>query len=448
MKLSRFFPLLLLLALTFSLFGCEKIDLSGGKGTGKDPSSQNQTEIPEEERNTIIVKTTVTGDDTFRPEGGVSPKIREILAKIEAVEQQYGITVQTEIVSAKTLNDSFLRACRGGTRYADVIQTEAGFFTQYYQKGYFLSLEEFGLEFSTGALKQSDGTAYAFRADGWNNPLPTLSNVLFYNERLLRDSGCETPQELYEANVWNWENFLNLCKQFTKANQGEAFALSYPTEQDPALVWATLRAAGVTFFTDDGTCVMDSQEGLDGFSALRSLLSSNVTYRLANEEDSAADFSAKLAFTNRRTAFLVENSSLLFETGEASLSECLGEDLRLISFPALKEGHTGTVFSQNDLFCGITYTANTQLCKEILPVLFSPEKKDEAKEDVIEDYFYNSADGELYFDLLNTATTDTSLILGENRSMVEEYFLQIARGELSAKEYLQNLQTIFNATED
>ena len=120
----------------------------------------------------------------------------------------------------------------------------------------------------------------------------------------------------------------------------------------------------------------------------------------------------------------------------------------MISFPAVKKGCTGTVFSQNDLFLGIPHTANKDLCKQVLPVLFSAENNDTAKESLIEDYFYDSDDGESYFDLLSTAKTDTSLLMGEQRPMVEEYFLQIARGNLSAKEYLQNLQIIFNATED
>ncbi len=443
MKFSRIFALFLSALLLFSLLGCEKIDLSGGKQNG---SNQNAGVSDSSDPNTLTVKTSVAGAEAFRPEGGASPKTDRILAQIEAVEKATGTTVDVELVSEANLSDQFLRACRTGKKYADVIQTDAMFLSRYYDEGYFLSLADVGLEASkTGSLKKSDGTAYALRADGWNNPLPTLSYLLFYNEKLLTDRNCETPLELYENSAWNWNNFERLCNQVT---DGEVFALATPNESHPDLVWATLHAAGLTYFSDDGTCVMDSKQGLTGFSKLQSLLSSGVTYSLGAYENSAADPTAKLAFTNRRTAFLVGNSSLLFDTEDDSVSACLGEDLRIIGFPSIQKGTAGACYSSEDIFCGITANANKELCKTLLPRLFASPEKVNVNEELTEDHFYHKEDAELYFDLLATADTDTSLPMTENRSIVEEYFLQMAKGHLSAKEYLSNLQSRFNANNE
>lgn len=442
MKLIRIFTLLLSTLLLFSLLGCEKIDLSGDKNNGG--SQSNDSVVDTSDPKTLTVKTTVSGNETFRPEGGVSPKTDRILAQIEAIEKS-GYTIDVEIVSEGSLSTTFLRACRAGKKYADVIQTDAMFLSRYYDEGYFLPLSDVGLQASaTGSLKKSDGTPYALRADGWNNPLPTLSYLLFYNEKLFTESGCETPLELYESGSWNWVNFERLCKEITNANPGEIYAIAHPTDAETDLVWATLHAAGLTYFSDDGICTMDSEEGLKGFSTLRSLLTSGVTYHLGAYENNTADPTAKLAFTNRRTAFLVGNSSLLFESDDDSLSENLGEDLRIIGFPAIRQGVSGATFTQEDIFCGIPSTANKDLCKTVLPLLFSSSEDIDPKAELIEDYFYHENDGALYFDLLANADTDTSLAMTDNRTLVEEYFMQVAKGA-SAKEILSNFQVIFNS---
>ncbi len=445
MKFLRTLALLLISLLVFSLLGCEKIDLSGGKT----PSDQTDAGVENPDENLLTVKTTVAGNQTFRPEGGASPKTDRILEKIQQAEVTFGIRIDVEIVSEEGLETAFLRACRSGKHYADVIQTNAAFLTKYYNEGYFAPLSEAELEPSdTGSLKSPDGTAFALRADGWNNPLPTVSGILYYNEKLLTDVQIETPLELQEAGVWNWTNFEKLCKQITRSYSGEVYALASPTSQETDLIWASLHAAGVRYFDQNGTCIMDSQEGLKGFSSLKNLLSSGVTYQLASYENNDADPTAKMAFINRRTALLVGNSSLLFETGEDSLSENLREDLRIIAFPSAKNNVSAALFSKDDVFCGITATANMDLCKDVLPALFAADENPDPNEEVAQEYFYYEEDAERYFELLKSAETDTSLAMGEQRSLVEGYFLQVANGQLSAKEYLHNLQEIFNATKE
>lgn len=440
MKTLKIPALLLLCALLVSLLGCQKIDLSGGKDEDGDLPISEDASDPR----TLTVKTTVTGRDTFRPDEGISPKTDAILARIEEVEKETGYTVSVEIVSKETLSTAFLRASRAGKKYADVIQTDATFLTQYYNEGYFLSLADAGLENSaTGVLKKQDGTAHAFRADGWNQPLPTLSYAVFYNEKIFRDGDCDLPFELYEAGAWNWTNFEKLCADVSKAYPGEIYALAHPTEGETDLIWATLHAAGLIYFTDGGECVMDSDEGLKGFSKLTGLLNSGVTYALGSEANVEREATAKMAFINRRTAFLVGNSSLLFETGDDSIAENLGEDLRVIGFPAIRNGVPGASFTPEDIFMGVTAAANKDLCKELLPKLFAP-LDDDATEEMTEDYFYSEKDGDLYLSLLAAADTDTSLAMYDKHSLMEEYFLQVARGR-SAKEILNNFQTIFNS---
>lgn len=439
MKFTRFFSLLLMVLLLSFCLGCEKIDLSGGA------SKPSSSETPQSgDPNTLIVKTTVAGIETFRPQGGASPKTDKILSHIEQVEKETGVTVSVEIVSQDSLSTAFLRACRAGTKYADVIQTKASFLCQYYEEGYFLPLSEAGVSPSaTGNLKAPDGTSYALRADGWNNPLPTLSYLMYYNQKLLADNGEETPLERYEAGLWNWQSFEEICQTLCQGSE-EVYAIAAPTKEEPALLWATLHAAGAVYFDKNSLCIMDSQQAQNGFAALKKLLNSGVTYHLASNIYETSDATALLAFSNRRTAFLVDNSALLFQSGEGSLSANLEEDLRIIEFPTMEENLPGSSFTQDDVFCGITSLANKDLCKKLLPRIFSAPEGSDPNAEFAADHFYHEKDAELYADLLSSADTDTSLFMGDKRALVEEYFLQVANGA-SAKEYLSNLQTIFNS---
>ncbi len=445
MKVIRIFALMLSILLMFSLLGCEKIDLSGGKNPGENGGEGGSSAPDLSDSHTLTVKTTVSGRETFRPEEGLSPKTNQILAQIQEVEDATGCKVDVEILSKESLSTAFLRACRAGKKYADMIQTDGAFLSRYYSEGYFMSLAEAGLEPSaTGSLTTADGIAYGLRADGWNNPNPTLSYLLFYNEKILTESGCQTPLQLAEEGVWNWVNFKTLCQQVTQRNPGEVYAIAYPNDSETDLIWATLHAAGLTYFAKDGTCTMDSPEGLEGFSQLRGLLTSGVTYSLGSYENSTAEATAKLAFLNGRTAFLVGNSKLLFETDENSLFSGLKEDLRIIGFPAIKEGTPGASFSEPDVFCAITSTANRELCQQVVPRLFAPREGTDPNQELIDTYFYHQQDGEIYLDLLSASDTETALGMGENRSLVEEYFVRVAKGA-SAKEILSNFQTIFNS---
>lgn len=445
MKGNRFkyllFSGLLLLCLILAA-GCEKIDLSGKNGeSGKKPS---ETPV---DNSRITVKTTVDGEFTFRPTAATSTQSERLIREFEELEQKHGIQIDVEILTGEQMSSGMLRAMRAEKPYADLIQTDTGTLSDWYGAGYLLPIENAGLsETETGTLKK-DGVAYGFRSEIWNTPRPTVSYLLYYNQKLLNNAGCEDPQELQEKGYWNWDEFLQICKEVTKPEtEGGIYAIAGITSEETELMWAALRSAGAVYFDSDGTCVMDSNETVTGFVRLRELLNAKVTYTLAHEGNSGADETAKLAFTNRRTAFLVGNSSLLFETGEGSISEELNEDLRITAFPRIGSSTATAAFTETDIFCAVPRGANTELCRTVLPELFSGSEPQSALKELSDDLFYYEQDANLYQQLLRTAQADSRMQFGNNRPLVEEYFIKIADGG-SAKEILENFQKIINAKE-
>ena len=427
--LFRFVSCSLPILMLFSLSGCENANSDATAGTLSDGK-------------TLTVVTTVSGSDGFRPDAGISPRTDRILEAILAAEAEgYTVTVQT--VSENDLSDSLMRTDRSGTKYADLIQSNALLLSKHYAAGRLISLADAGIEPSeTGALKTPDGIAYAFRADGWCNPIPTASYTVLYNEEIFWINGCETPMELYESGAWNWVNFEKLCRQISSTGSGVR-AFAEPTETEPDLIWATLHAAGAVYFDADGVCVMDSQAALDGFSALRRLLTSGCTYATGSYVNDGAEPTAVDAFVRGRTAFYVGNSSVYFDTGEDSVSSLLGEKVRMLGFPAIAPNVSGTAFSAKDVFFGVSSFADKTLCQTLLPKLFSLSEED-PKTEISETRFFYEEDAKIYFDLLSSADTDSSLWMTDNRSMVENFFVQVSQGG-SAKEILDNLEMIFNS---
>lgn len=419
----------LLTVLCFSLLaGCQNFGLFAPKQAPSDGK-------------TLTVVTTLSGAEAFRPEAGLSPRADRILDQILALEAE-GYVISVKTVSEEDLAESLARASRAGTKYADLIQTNALLLTKHYAAGDLISPATVGLEPSaSGTLKGLDGTVFAFRAEGWYHPLPTAAYTVLYNESLLQNLGCETPLELYEDDAWDWINFEKLCQRIG-SNASGVYALSLPTLDEPDLIWASLHAFDAVYFKADGTCVMDSQAALDGFAALRRLLTGGSAYPLGSYVNDAAEPTAIKAFAQGKTALYVGNSSAYFDQSEDSPSARMGEDLRILGFPSVHNGLSRTAFSDSDVFIGISSMADLELCKTLLPKLFAPVG-DDPKGEIVENYFFHEQDAEIYFELLSTAGTDTSLWMTDNRATVENFFVQVAQGG-SAKEILDNLEMIFN----
>lgn len=392
---------------------------------------------------TLTVKTSVGGAETFRPEAGASVKTDEILAMIEAAEAK-GYTVDVQFVAEASLDEDLIRAGRTETKYADLIQSNALLLTKHYRAGNLISLADAQIEESeTGVLRSIDGTAFAFRADGWINPLPTLSHMIVYNESLFTDLGCETPMILYEDDAWDWVNFEKLCYSLCSAKPGEVFATIEPTAAEPELIWALLYASGAEYFDPTGVCTMDSLASRQGFDRLRLMKENGYLYKTASVVNDSAYPNSVQALIHGKIAMVVGNSSVFFDTSESSASAVLGEGLRILPFPGELQEKPLAAFAQDDLFLGVTEHADLALCKTLFDLLFTPEEGTDPYAEFADTYFFHEEDAAIYREYLQTAGSDTSLWMTDNRALVEDHFVQVANGR-SPKEVLYNLQQIFN----
>ena len=86
-----------------------------------------------------------------------------------------------------------------------------------------------------------NGKNYAAAARG------SIGHVMWYNEKLFKEAGLETPRELYEQGKWDWDAYLNAAIEITDADQG-----IYGGAGMRALDWWLMTGKDVLTFDENG----------------------------------------------------------------------------------------------------------------------------------------------------------------------------------------------------
>lgn len=405
-------------------------------------SACTETEGPNlQKSDTLTIQTIAAGPFSLAPTEGSSVRAERILAQYDRIWEEYGCKVTVSYTAESEFSSRFLRTVRADVKFADVIQTSAGELASFQNAGALASLTGTGLE--EGRTLTQNGEPFAFRADAWGLPLPTLSYGVFYNRTLLREADCD-PLELYEQDQWNTDTFSLLCQAVprTEGTERPISAFITPTAQYPDLIFAVFYAFGGDFI-QDGQITVNNQAAFEGMNYLSELLRREVSFSLPNDDETVSD---QWAFGDRRTAFLITDSSLLFDTAADSPTQRLGEDIAWLPFPTgtTETSRVGGTYSVPDLFCALTAKANWELCAQILPELFGPlEGETETTADtlLVETYFFTETEGQAYLTALDRAGTDSLLFLNtEQRTAAAEILSGICNQTASAALALHQLE--------
>lgn len=104
----------------------------------------------------------------------------------------------------------------------------------------------------------------------------------YYNAEIFEEAGI-TPPGFADDEIWDWDTFVENCKQLTKDSQGRhpddsgfdsddivQFAVDWPLWWQP--VGSLIHSNGGQLFTDDGLIGLDSPEALDALQKLADLV--------------------------------------------------------------------------------------------------------------------------------------------------------------------------------
>jgi multiple sugar transport system substrate-binding protein len=109
-----------------------------------------------------------------------------------------------------------------------------------------------------------------------------VAHHIYYNEQLLDDAGI-TPPGFQDDEIWEWDDFVEICKQLTKDSNGrhpddagfdpediQQWAIDWP-----AGFWmptgSAVHSNGGEFITDEGLCAFDTPEALEALQRISDL---------------------------------------------------------------------------------------------------------------------------------------------------------------------------------
>lgn len=390
----------------------------------------------------------------------------QLKAHYQAVEEALGCNIETNSTFRKTILQELAAGAAASVNNVDLVETSAATVYALWHGGYLTALDELpGIDPSSekwgfASQKQAmtfGGKTYGFCGLWLNASFPTVSNVMFFNEKILASCGGVYPYELLEKREWNWDTFETLSGIVTEevGDDGSVHAFATPNGKYPDFITAAIYSNGcrltVPDFEGKNVCGWNNDAALDALNWVKRLIRERkVSYDMKMElDDGRLD---TLAFINGRTAFLVGNAYRGVVNSQDSLLYTLGEDLRWISFPegpALGEGQTTAAFGSDDRFCAVTATIGQNAANgaPILNAIFEPmEGEDENSylEVLQREYFFYDKDFSLYESLLQNASSDGTLPAYSLTEAVENVIAGVVSGTKSGKQALIEIEGFVN----
>lgn len=392
----------------------------------------------------------------------------QLKAHYAAVEKEFSCRIETNATFRKTILQELAAGAAASVNQVDLVETSAETVYALWQGGYLTALDELpGVDVSSekwGLPSQKsamtfDGKTYGFCGLWLGASFPTVSNVMFFNEKLIQGSGCVHPYELLEKEEWNWRSFETVANTVTEeiGDDGSVYAFVSPNAEYPQFITAAVYSNGSKLLTEDyqgkNVCGWNNDQTLDALMWVKKLIKEDkVSYDLKMEyDDGRLD---TLAFINGRTAFLVGNAYAGVATSQDSPLYTLGEDLRWISFPrgpALPVDRTTAAYGTSDRFCAITASVGQNIANgvPILNAIFEPmegEDENSYREVLKREYFFYDEDFEVYSAMMEKAESEGVFPASSLMNDIQNVLSGVVSGVKSGKQALIEIESVVNGT--
>jgi|GEM_PF-3061726 len=399
---------------------------------------------------TFIIRTEIINDLTLDPVGSDTGRADSMLARYKAVEDRYTCIINTGTVPANSSLTELKSSSAATSKFADIVETTFANVYNLHHSNLIISpedvpnmdltTEKWGLPSIFAATTFTDGKPYGFKPLYWGITPPTISNVMFYNQNLLKTFDLPDPGELYETNLWSWHNFNEIALALTQkiADDESIHAFSEPNDKYPAFLSAAITSNGGKYiskdYKNDWKFSLKEQNSVDAIEWVRNMVSNQkLAYRVSeNHESNILDI---LAFVNLKTVFLVTDSYAGMTMNEEYLLSTFDENFRWISFPygPKWEGKKSSIaiFSLNDQFAVMTTNFDTEKSFKIMDAIFEPLEDEDInswKTYLKRNYFFYDEDFSTYFNLLKDAQSNDLIRLQSSNNKINSTLNDLLTG--------------------
>lgn len=451
--------LLFLSIFMFSAVSCGNPSVNNG-----DPQKDPLTDIELEQNvgGTFVIKTESNDALSLVPSSGDDIRNDLVEYRYREIEARYNCTVSASVVKKGTIVEDLVTAAAATGLYADLVELSASQIYDLYKGGFLTAAqdvvgidiidEKWGYEGQKAMMTFGDGKTYGFRNIYWAVPLQNVSSVLFYNDSLMSKNMLTNPYEYYENDSWNWTAFENICINITQntADLQGVYGFMVPTAEYPDFIHAAIYSNGGQRLKEDESgkyvCGYYDSKTMEALEWIKDLVNKEKVCYSPGKLDSADNVDI-MSFTDQYTAFLVSDSYTGFYNGYGYPLTVLEEGFRWIEFPRGKSfsGETTSFYTKDDTFLALPSSFDAENKGIVLNALFEPlngEDTEGWKSFVSENYFFYEEDAEFYFDILQNAVSDFSVLTLNTNDSIDDIFESVILGKKSVKEAVEMLEPV------
>lgn len=436
--------------------------------SGNVPSDGENNSSVEIERDlggiSFVIKTESAESASLVPSSSGNAKSDDVAARYSNVSARFNCRVSASYTEPGTLVSNLATATSISGVYADLIELSAGDIYNLYKGGYLTALQalaefdlsdgKWGGENLREMMTFGDGNTYGFRSVYWGIPVWSVSDVLFYNEKLISANSLKSPYEYYENGEWNWSAFEDICVAVTKdvSDAQGVYGFMRPSTAYPALIHAAIYSnGGKRLASTSGnayTCGYNDEKTIKALEWVYKLVNKDkVCYTPAQNSDSTTiDI---MSFTDKYTVFLVSDSYAGIYEGTGYPLAVFEDGFRWIEFPKGTgfTGKTTAFYTKDDMFLALSKGTDASKSGIILNALFEPLDGDDTeswKSWLSSNYFFYPEDCELYTSMLNSAVSDGSLLTQNTNNSENDVFEKVMNGQTSAQAAVETLEPVIS----
>lgn len=282
-SIKNLFILILCISMIFCMVSCgekkdddtgtSKVEEDDTKDKPKDSSDKDSPKENSEEKTKLKVMSWWNFMD--------SKPLQELKSEFEKENSEYELEFEQ---IAKGYADKLLVVLSGGgDQLPDVAMLAMDVVPRYAQSGAILPLEEYMTEDYKESLYPVVLDALTYDGKVYAAPRDITSFVMFCNNAMFKEAGVEIPDE-----DWTWEDFLEIAKKLTKAENEEDTQWGYyfPKHNDTVFTWL-IQNDGDYLNPERNESIISSPESQEAIQFLHDLI---YEYKVAPSETEAKQF--------------------------------------------------------------------------------------------------------------------------------------------------------------
>ncbi|MGO4369564.1 ABC transporter substrate-binding protein [Paenibacillus sp. MCAF20] len=141
--------------------------------------------------------------------------------RIKKVEEKYNVKIKYLNTEYWSTSEKLSSSVLAGDPFAEIVRLPDGFIWGLTNGGFLTPLNDYlnNSRIAPDVIESMKfGGEQVFGLEGWYN---ANDSGMYYNKRIFKEAGLQDPQQLMDADNWNWNTMLDAAKKLTVDNNGD-----------------------------------------------------------------------------------------------------------------------------------------------------------------------------------------------------------------------------------